>query len=145
MSFVKRILYLIPILIFIKLCLCQEEQYTILLNDDINNINPLSFNETLSFGKVFIKFNRKISFISNYLEDTSTDIDDSFRSNSWIPTTINMNAKYLADEEDYTSIESIGFSMLTNQQTSQVITVLAGIANENMSYLFDIEVCSSSN
>ncbi|CAF5090105.1 unnamed protein product, partial [Rotaria sp. Silwood1] len=54
-------------------------------------------------------------------------------------STIDIPKKYITAEEDYTSIESIAFSILTNQQISKTMTILAGIANENISYAFNIE------
>ncbi|CAF4438388.1 unnamed protein product [Rotaria sp. Silwood2] len=72
--------------------------------------------------------------------------EDSFNSSGLIPetiieysSTINVPTKYMTDEEYYASIESIAFSILTNQQIPQSITVLAGIANENITYTFNIE------
>ena len=73
-------------------------------------------------------------------------------SNDSIPTTIieyssinNISRKYRTNEEDYTSTESIAFLILTNQQTSHAISVLVGIANEHITYAFNIEVCSTLN
>ncbi len=57
------------------------------------------------------------------------------------PSPINIRTKYTTDEEDYTLQESISFALLTNQQTSQATTVLAGFAYDNIYYVFDIEVC----
>ncbi|CAF3647499.1 unnamed protein product [Rotaria sordida] len=131
MKFTKRILCIIQILIFIQLYLCQDEQYSRILNDDINNINILLSNETLTD-------------VNHYLDDVLTE--NLFNSSNLIPesiieysSTINIPMKYTTDEEDYTSIESIAFSILTNQQILQTITILAGIANENISYTFNIE------
>ena len=49
----------------------------------------------------------------------------------------------MTNEENYTSTESIAFSIHTNEQLSQEpITVLAGIAYGTIRYLFNIEVSS---
>ncbi len=60
---------------------------------------------------------------------------NSSNNNNLIRTT------YTTDEEDYTSSESIAFSIRTNQQTSQPIAVLTGLTYENIHYVFNIEVC----
>jgi hypothetical protein len=57
------------------------------------------------------------------------------------PSPVNVRTKYTTDEEDYTLSESLSFAILTNQQNSQAITVLAGFAYDNIYYVFDIEVC----
>jgi hypothetical protein len=57
------------------------------------------------------------------------------------PSPINVRTKYTTDEEDYTSSELISFAVLTNQQSAQATTVLAGFAYDNIYYVFDIEVC----
>ncbi|CAF3511313.1 unnamed protein product [Rotaria sp. Silwood1] len=126
MKFIQRILCIISILIFIKSYLCQHEQYLRILYNDINNTDILSSNATLT------------------LDNALTE--DSFNSSNFIPetiieysSTIDIPKKYITAEEDYTSIESIAFSILTNQQISKTITILAGIANENISYAFNIE------
>lgn len=46
----------------------------------------------------------------------------------------------MTDEEDYTSIESIAFSIRTNQRILKAITILAGLTYENINYVFNIEV-----
>lgn len=81
-----------------------------------------------------------------YLDDILTE--DSLNRNSLLPrkiveypSSINIRTKYMTDEEDYTPIESISFSIFTNQQKLESITVLAGFAYENINYVFDIEVC----
>jgi len=51
----------------------------------------------------------------------------------------------MTDEDDYTAIESIAFSIRTNQQISQAITVLDGLTYENINYIFNIEVCLNLN
>lgn len=51
MQVTKRILFIISILIFIQSYLCQQEQDSKKLLNDGNN-NTLSFNETLSIGKL---------------------------------------------------------------------------------------------
>ncbi|CAF3384749.1 unnamed protein product [Rotaria socialis] len=126
MGFTQRILNIISILIIMESYLCQDESYSIIVNDDINTINKLPANLTLT------------------VDDTR--IEDTFNSNSSIQETIIENSstlktrkKYATDEEDYTSIESIIFSIRTNQQTSKAITVLIGFAYENISYAFHIE------
>ncbi len=82
-----------------------------------------------------------------YLDNVLTA--DSLNSTILIPKTIleypsdiNLRIKYLTDEEDYTSNESIAFSIHTTQQISQTITILDGVAYENINYVFNIEVCS---
>jgi hypothetical protein len=57
------------------------------------------------------------------------------------PSPINVRTKYTTDEEDYTLSESISFAILTNQQSSQPTTILAGFAYDNIYYVFDLEVC----
>ncbi len=73
----------------------------------------------------------------SHLDNALTE--DSLNNNSLIRT------KYTTDEEDYTSTESIVFSIRTNQQISQVITILAGLTYENINYRFNIEVCFDLN
>ncbi|CAF1082643.1 unnamed protein product [Adineta steineri] len=70
----------------------------------------------------------------------------SLNSNRLIPKTVseyplpfNVRTKYITDEEDYTLSESISFSVLSKQQTSQATTILAGFAYDNIYYVFDIE------
>lgn len=78
--------------------------------------------------------------------------DASLNNNRLIPKTIseypspiNVRTKYTSDEEDYTSLESISFALLTTQQSTQTATtVLAGFAYDNIYYVFDLEVCSSN-
>lgn len=84
-------------------------------------------------------------YLTHYLEDTFAE--DSLTNNSSIgnkvidnSTIINSPKKYMTDEEDYTLIESIAFSIRTNQQKSKSNTVLAGINYDNISYSFNIEV-----
>lgn len=48
--------------------------------------------------------------------------------------------KYTTDEEDYTPIESLAFSMRTNQPKSQRGTILSGWTYDNINYSFNIEV-----
>ena len=72
----------------------------------------------------------------------------SLNSNRFIPKTIseypspsNVRTKYITDEDDYTSSESVSFAVLTNQLMSQATTILAGFTYDNIYYVFDIEVC----
>ncbi len=61
------------------------------------------------------------------------------------PLPINIHTKYTTDKEDYTSTESIAFSIRTNQQILKPITILSGFAYENINYVFNIEVCLDLN
>jgi hypothetical protein len=67
--------------------------------------------------------------------------DGTARTVSAYPLAVDVRTKYVTDEEDYTSNESIAFSIHTNQQRSRSITLLAGFAYENINYAFSIEVC----
>jgi hypothetical protein len=125
---IQRILLIISILFFLQSYLCQQEQHF-----RVRNNNTLLSNKTLTIGKLF----ENCSYIFfSHLDNALTE--DSL-NNSLIRT------KYTTDEEDYTSIESIVFSIRTNQQISQVITILAGLTYENINYLFNIEVCFDLN
>ncbi|CAF2152127.1 unnamed protein product [Rotaria magnacalcarata] len=126
MGFTQRILNIISILIIMESYLCQDESYSIIVNDDINAINELPINRTLTVDDTRIEdtFNSNTSTQETIIENSST---------------INTRKKYVTDEENYTSVESITFSIRTNQQTSKAITVLIGFAYENISYAFHIE------
>ncbi|CAF1947203.1 unnamed protein product [Rotaria magnacalcarata] len=126
MGFTQRILNIISILIIMESYLCQDESYSIIVNDDINAINELPINRTLTVDDTRIEdtFNSNSSTQETIIENSST---------------INTRKKYVTDEENYTSVESITFSIRTNQQTSKAITVLIGFAYENISYAFHIE------
>jgi hypothetical protein len=66
-------------------------------------------------------------------------LDNVFKEHSLNNNSLR-HIKYTTDEEDYTSIESIAFSIRTNQQISQEITILAGLTYENINYVFNIKV-----
>ncbi|CAF0944400.1 unnamed protein product [Adineta steineri] len=118
MRFTNKILLTIIILFSIQSYFCQQDSK--LLNHDIINYNN---NQTLTLDNIFT--------------------ENSLNINSSIPKTIieyssiiNKHTKYITDEEDYTSNESIEFSIYTTQQ---IITILAGFTSENIDYIFNIE------
>jgi hypothetical protein len=81
------------------------------------------------------------------LDDILTE--HSLNNNSLIPKTIieypSIRTEYTTDKEDYTLTESLAFSIRTNQQISQTVTILAGFTSENINYTFNIKVCVELN
>ena len=49
----------------------------------------------------------------------------------------------MTDVEDYTISESITFFLRTNQEISHATSVLVGLVQENIYYVFDIEVSAT--